>query len=213
MAVRLRYLPFTERLVKSFLGVEQPIARAATAAIAEAGDTVKGRVRADIAAAGFSRNWQNAFRAQQYPKGGKISMGPAVHFFHKIPYADVFESGATIRGKPKLWLPLPSVPRGNRGNKPLTPKQYVQRVGPLVGGKSKSGTPLLFGRASRRTVLRAGERSTRVRKGAFGKVFSENVPLYVGIDSVTIGKKFHIRSIVQSVGSRIGALYLKHFRQ
>lgn len=212
MAARLRYLPFTERFVKSFLEVEQPIARAATAAIAEAGDTVKTQVRADIAAAGFSRNWQNAFRAQQYPKG-QASMSSAVHFFHKIPYADVFESGATIRGKPKLWLPLKSVPRGGRGNKPLTPKQYVQRVGPLVGGESKKGQPLLFGRASRRTVLRAGERSTRVRKGAFGKVFSENVPLYVGIDSVTIGKKFHIKSIVRAVGSRIGDLYLKHFRQ
>jgi hypothetical protein len=68
--------------------MQRPIARAATAAIREAGEIAKRDGRASIAAAGFSRKWQNALRVNFYPPQGD-SMRPAAFIFHKIRYAGV----------------------------------------------------------------------------------------------------------------------------
>jgi hypothetical protein len=46
---------------------ERPIAKAATAAVREAAELAKTAGRANIAAAGFGRKWQNALRAKIYP--------------------------------------------------------------------------------------------------------------------------------------------------
>src|SRR3954453_19221142 len=89
--------------------IERPLAKAATAAVREAGEIAKRDGRASIAAAGFSRKWQNALRVNIYPLQGD-SLRPAAFIFHKIRYAGVFEQGAVIAGQPFLWLPLPTVP-------------------------------------------------------------------------------------------------------
>ena len=49
------------------------MAAAATAAVREAADTVKSKGRANIAAGGFGRKWQNALRANVYPRGDRKS--------------------------------------------------------------------------------------------------------------------------------------------
>ena len=192
--------------------MQAPMAKAATAAVTEAGNLVKQQARAAIAAAGFSSGWQNAFRAQTFPKGGKPSLNAAVFFFHKIPYFNVFEEGATIAGSPFLWLPTKNVPLGSRGNHPLTPAQYVARVGPLKSIRGKSGNPILVGAASRSSILRSSATVTKLRKKAVrtGSLIGAQVPMFVGVPSVRIPKKFDIKQIVQTVNAQIGALYLKH---
>src|SRR5262245_6468951 len=77
--------------------IQRPIAKAATAAVHETGEIAKRGGRASIAAAGFSRKWQNALRVNNYPSQGQ-SLRPAAFIFHKIRYAGVFEEGAVIRG-------------------------------------------------------------------------------------------------------------------
>ena len=76
--------------------MQRPIARAATA-VREAGAIVERNGRASIAAAGFSRKWQNALRVNIYPPQGD-SMRPAAFIFHKIRYPGVFDEGAVIHG-------------------------------------------------------------------------------------------------------------------
>ena len=98
--------------------LQKPIAKAATAAMKDAGDVAKRTGRSSIASAGFSRKWQNALRVNIYPAQGD-SMRPAAFIFHKIRYAGVFEEGAVIRGQPLLWLPLGNVPV--RRGRPMTP--------------------------------------------------------------------------------------------
>ena len=80
--------------------VQKPIAKAATAAMKDAGDVAKRTGRSSIASAGFSRKWQNALRVNIYPAQGD-SMRPAAFIFHKIRYAGVFEEGAVISGQPR----------------------------------------------------------------------------------------------------------------
>src|SRR5262245_61158321 len=108
--------------------VQRPIAKAATAAVREAGEIAKQNGRGSIAAAGFSRKWQNALRVNIYPAQGD-SLRPAAFIYHKIRYAAVFEEGAIIGGQPLLWLPLSTVPL--RRGRPMTPSQYARAIGPL----------------------------------------------------------------------------------
>ncbi|RUV75923.1 MAG: hypothetical protein EOR30_17060 [Mesorhizobium sp.] len=65
---RFRYQAKPAEFAGAMFGIKDPIAFAATAAISEAGDIVKREGRADIAAAGFSKRWQNALRVNVYPK-------------------------------------------------------------------------------------------------------------------------------------------------
>jgi hypothetical protein len=127
--------------------LQRPIAKAATAAVREAGEIAKRNGHASIAAAGFSRKWQNALRVNVYPPLGD-SMRPAAFLFHKIRYAGVFEEGAVIGGQPLLWLPLPTVPL--RRGRPMTPSQYGRSVGPLVSVEQPGRPPLLFAHRSAR---------------------------------------------------------------
>ena len=129
---------FLDTVVKE---IQRPIAKAATAAIREAGEIAKRDGRASIAASGFSRKWQNALRVNIYPPQGD-SLRPAAFIYHKIRYASVFEEGAVIGGQPLLWLPLPTVPL--RRGRPMTPSQYARSVGPLVSVQRPGSPPLLF---------------------------------------------------------------------
>jgi hypothetical protein len=208
-------------LAEAFASMKDPIAAAGSGAISEAGDIVKREGRADIAAAGFSRKWQNAFRVNVYPKRPKVSINAAALAFHKIGYAGVFEEGATIPGKPLLWLPLKSTPK-RVGGKRATPAQYVRTVGPLFSINRPGKNPLLAGQIalSRRGQKRggtgrpqAGSKVTlsALRRGAGGAP-SRLVPLFVGLRSVDIRDRFSIREIVERAAARLAALYVKHLK-
>ena len=213
MSARLVYEAVIGDFSKAITEIQLPIAKAATATIIEAANTVKTRARANIAAAGFSSGWQNALRAQTFPKGGKPSINAAAFFFHKIPYFNVFEDGATIAGKPFLWLPLPAVPLG-RGKRPLTPAEFIARIGPLHSVKNKAGTPILVGAGDRSTILRASATAVRVKKRAVarGNIIGAQVPLYVGIPAVKIDKKFDVTGIVSQVNNELGSIYARNFQ-
>lgn len=209
--MRLFFSALRGEFDKAIREVQAPIARAATLAIRDAGEAAKAEGRADIASAGFGKKWQNALRADYFPKR-KDSMHPAALLRHKIPYAGVFEDGAAISGKPYLYLPLDTVPLGSTG-KPLTPKQYASRVGPLSSGKTKDGKPLLFGKGSRSTILKATDKVTRLRRGAVKRGIRKiSVPLFVGVPTVNIRKKFNLRRIFARAGDRLGELYVKNFK-
>jgi len=64
-----------------------PVAMAATQAVGDVALQVKTQGRSAIAAAGFSRRWQNALRVNVYPEKGRVSVDAAAFIYHKIPYA------------------------------------------------------------------------------------------------------------------------------
>jgi hypothetical protein len=159
----------------------------------------------------MSSRAQKAFRSTLYPKSG-VSVRPAARVYHKIGYFRVFEEGATITGKPKLWLPLDTVPLGTGGRK-LTPKQYVQRIGPLRSVNAPGKPPLLVGRAGRGTILRATNKVTRLRKGALTRgVFGASVPLFVGIDAAKMPKKFSLYQAIERAADRLPEFYVKNLK-
>lgn len=201
--------------LKAFMAAEEPIATAATRAIEDAAAEAKSDGRANIAAAGFSRKWQNALRADAYPRGAQTSVNAAAHIYHRIGYAGVFEDGARISGRPWLWLALPHVaPKIGRFR--MTPARYP---GPLQFVRRPGRPPLLMAQIgmSRATAKRGGPSQLTagtIRKGASagGKHrVVRSVPVFVGISTVRIRKQFGVTAIVRRAARRLPSLYLKHF--
>ncbi|MGM5087529.1 hypothetical protein E0H64_17685 [Rhizobium leguminosarum bv. viciae] len=194
----------------------QPLAEAGQETIQEIADQIKVAARQDIASAGFSKRWQNALRVDVYPKG-RVSLNAAALIYHKIPYADVFESGATIRGKPQLWLPLDTTPK-KIGAKKMTAERFKREIGPLK----------LIKRAGKKPLLAADMSATKaqIRSGFFGKVTLGRlrkgsgqidtrtqgrmlVPLFVGVDSVKLRDRFSINEIVDRAVGRMGEVFVQ----
>lgn len=211
--MRLFFAAVRGEIGEALREIERPVAEAATAAMREVADTAVRDGRGQIASAGMSTRSQKAFTSKLYPKGGKTTtLRPAARVYHKIGYFRVFEEGATITGKPKLWLPLDTVPMGTGGRR-LTPKQYVQRIGPLRSVNVPGKKPLLVGRAGRSTILRATEKFTRLRRGALARgVFGASVPLYVGVDAAKLPKKFSLYAAIERAADRIAEFYVKNLK-
>lgn len=189
----------------------QPLAEAGSAAMTETANAIKAAGRQDIASAGFSKRWQNALRVDVYPKRG-VSLNAAALIYHKIPYADVFETGATIRGKPRLWLPLRSTPK-RIGNKRMTAERFAKEVAPLRFIRRAGKPPLL---AAKMSVSRGQAESgnygkvtlAKLRRGATDAGIIRAVPLFVAVDSVKIRDRFSIREITKRAADRLGEIYL-----
>lgn len=199
---------------KAMLEIDRPIAEAATQTMIEVGDVVKRQGRAEIAAAGFSQAWQNAFRVDVYPKeGADPSVNAAAFIWHKIFYAGVFAKGATITGKPFLWLPLPSTPKRIGRNK-ITPELYWNKIGKLALVERPGKAPLLVAkvkvpstRITNSVSLSLLRRGTKAKRGVI-----TSIPIFFGIKLSSIPKKFDIEKVVKRASQKLVQLYLQNFR-
>jgi hypothetical protein len=199
--------------LKASTAYERIIAKAATLAMRDVGKDAVTKGRAAISAAGFSPKFAGTLRVINKPASGYV-LNPAAYVHSTINYADVFETGKTITGHPFIWLPLPSVPP-IAGRQHMTPKQYIQNVGPLVTMRRPGRLPLLgavvkgppkaqpFGRFATRA---------RLRKGRSGKgTVTQTIPLFVGVPSVNIPKKFDVKGAVDSAFGKLQEFYNQHF--
>lgn len=201
-------------LAKAMKEKYKPIAKAAKRAMTQVADAIKFQGRADIMAAGFTRRWANTFRVDVYPKGGAVSANAAALVYDKIPYADIFETGGNIQGSPTLWIPLSSTPQ-KIGGKKMTPELYIKQIGPLFPINRPGKAPLLAGytSVSKRQKAKGGRSkitNAKLRKGAAGGT-RQAVPLFVGVDAVSIQKKFHIRTITAANAAKLAAFYYRNF--
>lgn len=214
MSLRLTVSAVAGGFFRAITEGERPIAKAATAAVREAADLAKTGGRASIAAAGFSTRWQNALRANLYPPH-RDSMRAAALIYHKVPYAEVFEHGAVIHGKPLLWLALPNAPFGGGGHR-ISPGEFRQKVGSPLYTIRRPGKPPMLGAHVRVTNARAGKAISlsllRRGRNPGGKGAVRLVPLYVGIDVASIPKRFAVLAAIERAARRLPELYLKHFR-
>lgn len=203
---------------------------AATKAMRDASDALKKQGRANIRAGGLGAKWANAWRVNTYPAKG-YSLDPATYGHHNIPYATIFQTGGTIHAKKGLlWLPLPTVPKvGKRIARPrdLTGVKLfsVNNPGqkPLLVAKIRNAGVTRNSRI-RGTVslpaLRAGTNAEKIRttsrlkaKGRGGVKASNatarvvTVPLFIGVPSVTLRKRFDLAQVARTVAAQIPTFY------
>ncbi|MEJ6845083.1 DUF6441 family protein [Sinorhizobium fredii] len=212
MTLKLLYRAVKGEFAEAMREKYRPLAEAGQETIIETANEIKTAARQDIAAAGFSRRWQNALRVDVYPKF-KVSLNAAALIYHKIPYADIFESGGTIAGKPQLWLPLTSTPK-KIGRNRMSAERFSQEIGPLRLVKHSGRKPLLFAKmAVTEKQATAGDVGkvtlAKLRKGAAGSGVIRAVPLFVGVDSVKIRDRFSINEIVDRAAGRMGEVFVQ----
>ena len=190
------------------------MAKALTGAMRDVGKLGRERGRQAITAAGFSNKFANSLVAKL---PAQDTLTPTAYIHTTINYADVFETGAIITGKPYLWLPLPTVPAGP-GRPHMTPKQYVENVGPLVTMHRAGKPPMLgarvaisaprpqpFGRFVSRRILRRGISTRR------GGQPTQVIPLFVGVPAVNIPKKFDVHAAVVDAFGHLDDFYRRQF--
>jgi hypothetical protein len=178
MAVKFELTVDQSALKDIVRGMQRAIAKAATAALRETAANAVTEGRGNIAGAGkLGPKWQQGlqFRMERTQEG----VEPKVVIFHKFGFAGVFEHGATIAGKPLLWIPTtPGGPRASRSGKKLT-------------SATVRGQPVLFD---------ANDKD-RHRK-----------PLYIGVPSVRIPKKWRLTEIVKEHAAKIADLFRKYLK-
>ncbi len=216
--MKLTYTYKKGEFAQAIADIKKPIAKAATAAMKDTAELAKKGGRASIARAGFSSKWQNALRADVYP-AGKASMSPAAVIRHKIDYAGIFEEGATISGNPLLWLPIEANLPLQSGGRRWTPKAAAAVLGPLRFVKTASGRPLLVAMVvvsphsgvPLALPSRANSRKGARARAAFGKgAKTRPLPVFVGISTVTISRKFAIRDAVLEAANEFASFYDQH---
>jgi hypothetical protein len=161
------------------------ISTAAWLALKDVGDEIKSKGERAIAGAGFGKKWQGGYQVRTYPDK-KPSIDAAIFAYHKIPYAGIFETGGTIKGKPFMWLPTKYAPvgLGNRLRK-MTPARFIKYVGPLRSARRRGNkAPLLI-----------------------GKLGGKSVPLFVGISLTRQRKRFNLGAVVTSAAGRFPLYY------
>lgn len=121
--------------LKAIREKQRPVATAAVAALREAAADAVQEGRKNIASAGrFGPKWQAGlrYRTVDAVEGDEPSLQAKAIIYHSNGLAGVFEYGATIQGKPLLWIPTtPGAPPPRRSGKKL--------VSATVRGK-----PMLF---------------------------------------------------------------------
>lgn len=192
---------------------QHAMAAAATEAVREAGVNALDRGRLSIARARgrFGKGWQQGLRLLTFPRRG-VSLGAAALVYHKIRYAGIFEDSGTIHGKPVMWLPLRSAPKTIGGRK-LTPKLFVQMVGPLYKVEIPGRLPILVAKIASKTAK--GRRVTNINLAAMRRGASEGgrtVPVFVGIPVAEIPKTFDVTSAVERAAAELPELYVRNLR-
>lgn len=205
------------------------VAAAATGAVKDVADQVKARARSRIAAAGFSKRWQNAMRVDVYPKGGRTSIDAAMFAHHDIAYAGVFEKGATIKGSPLLWLPLPSAPK-KVGGRRLTAGNYQELIGSPLFVIARPGRPPLLAanvngkagegdKAVTPGQLRRGARAARRQDakigfgGKIGRAPVRALPLFIGVPRVKLRARFGLSDIFAAAPRQLASAFARRIER
>ena len=144
--------------VKMISDKQRAVATAAIAALRETAANAVQEGRENIAGAGrFGPKWQSGlqYRTKDAGEENAPSLQAKAIIFHRFGIAGVFEHGATIQGKPLLWIPT------TRGA-PAASKSGKKLVSATVRGK-----PMLFDandRDRQRKPLYIGVPQVRIRK-------------------------------------------------
>ncbi len=183
---------------KATSGIEKAMAHGMTSTVKKTAAEVRDGVRQSIASAGFGSHWTSSIKSVMLTNGDVLN--PAAWVHSTINFSDVFETGKHITGNPLLWLPLPAVPQWpGDPTRQMSPKKYIQTVGPLVTIRRPGKTPLLGAIVETSASPRTGGRHlTRAafRRTASSRTTRVMVPLFVGIPSVEIEKRFSFEAAI-----------------
>jgi hypothetical protein len=199
---KIKVTVYQPRWLELIRDKERPVAKAAVEALQEVATEAVAEGRSNIAASGhFTKGWVTGLQYQliDAEEAGEPSLQAKAEIYHTIGLAGVFEQGITIAGRPLLWIPT-NPAYGN-----IPPRRYPKK---LVSATVR-GTPMLF---EARIPLRGLDPGARKRRWMLEPVGVERRPIYIGVPSISIPKKWRIIEIVKQHASEFGTAFLHHFK-
>lgn len=226
MALEIKFEDaFKGRYAKDVEVHQQRMARAITTSFRDGAKRLQIETRSAILSSGLGKRFARQFRAFGYPRR-QFSMEPTIRGWHAkgwrgtrgIPYANIFARGGTIKGKPLLWIPLPTAPVKIDGKHP-TPKLFIQNIGPLTRLKG-TRRPLLAGDSLRgiegrhATVgqLKTGARHVKERASGGRGRKTVKVPMFVGVASARIPARVNMTRIFADVQRQLPDLFVERLK-
>ena len=181
----------TANFQKAFSDIYGDVEEASTEAMDKLATQIKNDGRQNIAAGGFGLRWQRTWRVDRYPKGRK-SADAAVFAYHKILYADVFEFGKRVEGKPFLYMPTKNAPN-KIGRLNTTPSRFAREIAPLESF-TFNGRPMLVANYRRgRGRRKKGARKTNI--------------IFAGVKSIQQKKRFDLYGVCDRASKLIANFY------
>lgn len=203
------------------LGMGVPVRVACTKAIIAAGTKLAIEGAADIGRGVSGRKFPAGWHVRYY-QTEPASIDAAAWAYHKIPWASVFEDGATIHAGKRamfLWIPLRTAPRFFGGGK-ITPRKLQKKRVKLFPIFRAGKVPLLatkvFATAGEARGLNTQISAKRILSGRRSDKGTDKaklnrkrvtVPLFFGVLAVTLKKRFHIKQIADAQRDQLPNYY------
>lgn len=163
--------------------------RAVTAAVREAGTSLKTAWRTQITGAGLGTRLANSIRSQVFPKSG-ASLDAAALVWSKAPViVGAHDTGPLIRSKNGFWLAIPTEAAGKsvRGGH-ITPGEWERRRGlRLRFIYRRTGPSLLVADAAR--INKRGQAVMSRSKTGRGQV---TAPIFLLVPQVKLPKRLDL---------------------
>lgn len=218
--MNLVFAALAGRYEEAFEQHHKNMAQAARETMKKLAAQIQIAARAEIARGGLGPRWQRGFKTFVFPRQPDGSINVTVRGFHRIGYANIFERGGSIRGRPLLWIPLPEAPKKING-RPTTAKAFAESVAPLHRIDRPGRPPLLAayvnnapssGRQATVAQLRTGARNARRQdvRAAFGRAGGRrvvSVPMFVGVPSVKIRDRLNVSTVYDRARQALPDLY------
>jgi hypothetical protein len=162
--------------------------RAVTAAVREAGTSLKTGWRGQITGAGLGQRLANTIRSEQFPKG-KPSLNAAALVWSKAPVIiSAHDTGPLIRSRNGFWLSIPTEAAGKslRGGR-ISPREWERRTGlRLRFVYRRIGPSLLVAEARLSTRGRAVASRSRTGRGV------ATVPVFLLVPQVKLPRRLDL---------------------
>lgn len=209
---------FRGDLERELKAMARPIAKADARAMRQVTDIAKVGARRSVGAAGFSSKWQNAIRGRVYLNEAELTDDAGLVWL-RSKYGGIFERGGDPKGKPTLWIPIEDNLPASKTR--WTPREFNERIGPLSFVPAGHGHgPLLVGRVAvtGKGQVRAApqrgnsQRAARSRTNFFVRSEAKQLPLFAGVTSVHINKKFDIAGEARAAMKQFPALFAKNLK-
>jgi hypothetical protein len=162
--------------------------KAVSAAMREAGGSLKSAWRAQITGAGLGRRLGNSIRSASFPRTGN-SLNAAALVWSKAPVIiGAHDTGPLIRSKNGFWLAIPTAAAGksSKGGR-ITPSEWESRTGlRLRFIYRRRGPSLLVAEGRLNTKGRAVASKSKTGRGV------ATVPIFLLVPQVKLRKRLDL---------------------
>lgn len=177
--------------------------RAVSAAMRQAGTSLKSAWRTQITGAGLGLRLANSIRAANFPNSGE-SLNAATLVWSNAPViVGAHDAGPLIRSKNGFWLaiPTPAAGKSTRGGK-ITPGEWERRTGlRLQFVYRRSGPSLLVAEGRLNTKGRAVASRSKTGRGVV------TAPIFLLVPQVKLPKRLDLgRDADRVAGGLAGAV-------